>query len=225
MSKKSILITGGTGNLGKAVVEKFNKQHHVIALVRKIPKQPIEHVVYYETDLTNASQTTEVIQSIIKDHTIQAAILTTGGYRGGTLSETSGEDIDKLIDLNFYTTYNVVRPLFEHMKLQNNGRIILTGARPAIQPKDGTSMVGYTLAKSMLITLAEILNAAGKSHNVITSVIIPGTIDTPENREAMPNANTANWVKPDSIAAIIDFLCSSQADPLRDPIIKVWGNS
>ena len=225
MSKKSILITGGTGNLGKAVIEKFSKHYHIIALVRKTPEQPVADVSYYETDLTNESQTGEIIQIILKQNTIHAAVLTTGGYRGGTLLETLKGDLDKLIDLNFYTTYHVVRPLFEQMKLQNNGRIILTGARPAIQPKDGTAMVGYTLAKSMLISLAEILNAAGKNHNVITSVIIPGTIDTPENREAMPKADTAKWVKPESIAEIIDFLCSTQADPLRDPIIKVWGNS
>jgi NAD(P)-dependent dehydrogenase (short-subunit alcohol dehydrogenase family) len=86
-------------------------------------------------------------------------------------------------------------------------------------------MVAYGLAKSLIFRLAELLNDEGKSHGVVTSVIIPSTIDTPQNRKAMPDANPDNWVKAEEIADVIYYYCSDEARSLREPVIKVYGNS
>ncbi len=69
------------------------------------------------------------------------------------------------------------------------------------------------------------LNAEGKKKSIITSVIVPSTLDTPQNRSAMPDANFANWVKPEDIAEIMHFTISDKAKVLREPIIKVYGNA
>jgi NAD(P)-dependent dehydrogenase (short-subunit alcohol dehydrogenase family) len=105
------------------------------------------------------------------------------------------------------------------------GRIVLVGARPALQPRDGASNVAYGLSKSLVLRLAEILNAEGADHNVVTSVIIPSTIDTPDNRAAMPKADFTKWVRPEDIAATIAFILSQPAQMLREPVFKVYGDA
>ena len=68
-------------------------------------------------------------------------------------------------------------------------------------------MIAYGLAKSLIFRLAELMNEEGKAHNVVTSVIVPSTIDTPQNRKAMPDANPNNWVKAEEIANVIYYYC------------------
>jgi hypothetical protein len=69
------------------------------------------------------------------------------------------------------------------------------------------------------------MNDEAKGHNVVTSVVVPSTIDTPQNRKAMPDADFDKWVKPEAIADVIYFHCSDAAAVLREPVIKVYGNS
>jgi NAD(P)-dependent dehydrogenase (short-subunit alcohol dehydrogenase family) len=91
--------------------------------------------------------------------------------------------------------------------------------------KSSKGMVAYGLTKSLIFRLAELMNDEAKGQNVVTSVIVPSTIDTAQNRKAMPGADPRKWVKAEEIAAIISFYCSEQAAILREPVIKVYGNS
>jgi NAD(P)-dependent dehydrogenase (short-subunit alcohol dehydrogenase family) len=86
-------------------------------------------------------------------------------------------------------------------------------------------MVAYTLAKSLLFKFAELLNQDAKGKNVTATVIVPSTIDTPANRNSMPNANPSNWVKPQEIAGILEFIVSEQASSLREPVLKIYNNA
>ena len=86
-------------------------------------------------------------------------------------------------------------------------------------------MVAYGLAKSLIFRLAELMNDEARGSNVVTSVIVPSTIDTPQNRESMPDAKFDNWVKPEAIADIIYFYDSDSASVIREPVIKVYNNS
>ena len=92
-------------------------------------------------------------------------------------------------------------------------------------PKDGKNVIAYALSKSLLFNLAEYLNAEGASQNVVTSVIVPSTIDTPANRESMPKADFSKWVRPEEIAGVMEFICSQKADSVREPVYKIYGNS
>ena len=69
------------------------------------------------------------------------------------------------------------------------------------------------------------MNDEAKSHNVVTAVIVPSTIDTPQNRQSMPNADPTKWVKPEQIAEVIYFHCTDGASALREPILKVYNNA
>jgi len=109
------------------------------------------------------------------------------------------------------------------MEQPEGGRIILIGARPALFANEGKNAVAYALSKSLVFKLAELLNAEGQSKKVITTVIVPGTIDTAANRNAMPEADFSQWVNPEAIAETMLFLCSENASAWREPIIKMFG--
>jgi NAD(P)-dependent dehydrogenase (short-subunit alcohol dehydrogenase family) len=225
---RTIFITGASGNLGKAVVEKFvSTSNRVIATVspgKNLPFQVVGDVETVEADVTNETSVNKVIQSVLeKNRTIDAAVLLVGGFAMGNVDETDGTALKKMFSINFETAYFCARPLFEQMQKQKGGRIVLIGARPALLASAGKGMIAYALSKSLLFKLAELLNAEGATSNVITSVVVPGTIDTPQNREAMPEADFSKWVTPDTIAEVIHFAISNSS--LHEPIFKVYGNS
>jgi NAD(P)-dependent dehydrogenase (short-subunit alcohol dehydrogenase family) len=228
--KKNILITGASGNLGRAAVEKFIKEgYRVIAIVSpgtSLGFDSGKNVVTYEADLTIEKSVDEMIGKVIADHqTIDAAILTVGGYVGGTVETTDGAIIQKMISLNFYTAYFVARPVFQQMMKQGTGRIVLVGSRPALEAAEGKKSFAYALSKSLVFKLAELLNAEALGKDIVTSVIVPSTIDTPANRQAMPNANFSNWVTVDDITEAIYFLAMEKGRALRAPVWKLYANA
>ena len=127
--------------------------------------------------------------------------------------------------LNFETAYNVARPVFVQMMKQGAGRIFLVGSRPGLDMSNANGMVAYGLGKSLIFRLAELMNAEAKGTNVVTSVIVPSTIDTPQNRQSMPDADFTKWVTPESIAAIIFFHTTVAAAALRDPVVKMYNKA
>lgn len=228
--KKNVLITGASGNLGKATVERFLKEgYHIIATVS--PGKTLEYdapgVQTYEADLTDEKAADAVIKKIYADHAqLHAALLLVGGYAPGSIEKTDGSLLKKMLSLNFDTAYFVARPVFQQMLTQKDGgRIILIGSRPALQPKEGKNSFAYALSKSLIFKLADFLNAEGSSRGVTTSVIVPSTIDTEANRSAMPDKDFTSWVKPEQIAASIAFICSGDANALRESVLKIYNRA
>src|SRR6185436_2917530 len=228
---KTASVTGASGNMGHAVVKKFIDQgFKVIGTV--IPNDPVamdfpadkfEKIV---VDLMNEGAAQQFIDTILSTHkTIDAAVLTVGGFATGKITETKTSDILKQYKLNFETAYNVARPIFTQMLKQNSGRIFLIGSKPGLDHRNGKGMVAYGLAKSLIFRLAELMNDESKGTDIVTSVIVPSTIDTPQNRQSMPDAKFDNWVKPEAIADIIYFHCSPEASALREPVIKIYNNA
>lgn len=228
---KTVIITGASGNLGKASVEKFiGEGYKVIATVTPGKTLGFEvkgDVETYEADLTDEKSVTGVISQIISKHkTIDAALLLVGGYASGGVKETDGAVLKKMFTLNFDTAYFVARPVFQHMLQQGSGgRLIFVGSRPALRAKEANKSLGYALSKSLIFKLADALNAAGSSSNVTASVVVPSTIDTPVNRQAMPNADFTAWVKPEEIADAMAHLCSSESNAWRETVLKIYGRS
>ena len=225
------IVTGASGNMGQAVIKKFiDEGYKVIGTI--IPNDPVpmdfpadklEKVV---VDLMNEDDSEKFVSNIVSKYgSVDAAVLTVGGFAMGSIAETKTSDIAKQYKLNFETAYNAARPIFVQMLKQNTGRIFIIGSRPGLEAKSGKGMVAYGLAKSLIFRLAELMNDEAKGKNVVTSVVVPSTIDTPQNRKAMPDADPAKWVKPEAIADAIYFYCTDAAAVLREPIIKVYNNS
>lgn len=228
---KTAIVTGATGNMGKAVAEKFLQEGYaVIGTVNKQePAETNTTASRYETiavDLMNeAEAATFVSNTIEKYKSIEAAILTVGGFAMGTIASTSTADILHQYKLNFETAYHVARPVFLQMMKQKSGRIFLIGSKPGISAANSKGVVAYSLGKSLIFRLAELMNEEAKGTNVVTTVVVPSTIDTPQNRKAMPDAPFENWVKPEAIANVIYYYCTVEADVLREPVIKVYNNA
>ena len=101
----------------------------------------------------------------------------------------------------------------------------MIGSKPGSDMRNSKATVAYGLAKSLIFRLAELMNEEAKAHNVVTSVIVPSIIDTPQNRKSMIDADFSKWVSPDDIAGVIYFYCTPAAAVLREPVIKVYGHS
>jgi NAD(P)-dependent dehydrogenase (short-subunit alcohol dehydrogenase family) len=228
---RTVIITGANGNLGTTVTNAFlAKDYKVIATVRKdedlaeLPQH--KNLQAAVIDLAREEETAQFVQEVIKEHgAIDGALLLVGGFAMGEIGTTGSQDIKKQITLNFDTAYHVARPLFGHMMERKTGRIIFIGARPALQASAGKNLVAYGLSKSMLFKLAEYLNAEAKGTDVTVSVLAPSTIDTEPNRRSMPDADFDKWVKPGALAEVMEFIVSGKGDPLRETVLKVYGNA
>lgn len=226
---KTAIVTGATGNLGVAIINKFiGDEFRVVGtlIANDAAQQPTGRLERVVVDLTNEEESAKFISDVIaKYSSIDVAVLTVGGFAMGPVVDTKTSDIAKQYRLNFETAYNVARPIFAQMLKQNSGKIFFVGSKPGLDAGHSKGMVAYGLAKSLIFRLAELMNDEAKGTNVVISVIVPGTIDTQQNRKAMPESDPENWVKPESIADIIYFYSSDAASVIREPVIKVYNNS
>lgn len=229
--EKTVIITGASGNLGTAAVKKMlGEGYRVVAVSNSRSNfgfaEGNKNFEHQSVNLMNEEDAQAFAEDVINRYeTIDAALLLAGGFAMGDVEATGGEDLRKMYSLNFETAYYVVRPLFTHMLRKGFGRIAFVGARPALAPANGKSMIAYALSKSLLFKLSELLNETSKGKNVVSSVIVPSIIDTPQNREAMPDAGFDKWVSAEQIADILAFICSDKADSLRETVYKVYNNA
>lgn len=214
---RNILITGAAGNLGTVVTDYFvDRGHTVFALVspgKASQANQKKGLSYWETDLTNEDLTAQVVDKIVKQHShIDAAFLFAGGFGMGDIAASSLETIHKMLAINFDTAYTVTRAVYQHMSgREAGGKVVFVGAKPALETGSGSAMVGYTLSKTLLFKLADMLNADSAKSKVSCSVIVPGTIDTTANRQSMPKADFSAWVKPETIAQELEKILLADA--------------
>lgn len=155
---------------------------------------------------------------------ISALVLLVGGFGMGNIGNTSTDDIQKMVALNFNTAYNLIKPYLANAKSQSQqGNIIVVGAKPATNLSGSGETLAYALSKAMVMNLAEVINGSTKEHNVKASVVIPSIIDTPPNRSSMPDANFSDWVQPSAIAQLMVQICSKDFSPVRDGVYKIYG--
>lgn len=229
MKKKTAIVTGAAGNLGRAVVAKLiGENFNVIGIVHKSAAADQFENNYEEkvVDLLDKNTVENTVNAIVEKHgSIDVAVFTAGGFAMGDIASTTVEDIRKQIQLNFETAYNITRPVFLQMLKQNNGRIFLIGSKAGEDTSKAKAVAAYGLSKSLIFNLTKILNAEAGEKNVVTTVVVPGTIDTPQNRQSMPDADFTKWVLPQQIADVIYFYTTKNADTVREPVIKIYNGS
>ena len=227
---KVALVTGSVGNLGKAVTEKLSDAGFTVIGIVEPGKNDLpakKTTVYRSLDLTDYNATKSLIQEIKSSYgKIDAIVCLVGGFEMGNILETTNDDLQRMIELNFNTAFNIVRPTLSIMKEQSEiGRIILVGAKPVYDQSAAGAVFSYALSKSMVVKLAEIINANASDYNAVATVIVPSIIDTPANREAMPDADFSDWVTTASIAEQIALVCGEKGKDLRETVLKIYGNS
>ena len=225
------IVSGANGNLGKAVVTKFLQEGYAVSGT-VIPQQAgatlfdNENFAKKVIDLADENATLQMVKEIVeKEGSIDIAVLTVGGFAMGDIEHTTSADILKQYQLNFETTYHLARPVFLQMLKQGSGRIFFIASRPGLDSSKSKGMVAYGLSKTLVIRLSELLNHEAKGKDIVSTVVVPSTIDTPENRKSMPDANFASWVRAEDIANIIYLHTTPDMKVLRETVLKVYGNS
>ena len=222
--ERNIIVTGAAGNLGRAVVSKFKREgYRVIALVEPESGDELEEADdVYEVDVTDEAS----VQDFAKEYQLQygevdAIGLLVGGFAMGDIENTSIEDLEKMIRLNFYSAFNMVKNFLPVMKKADFGNFLFVGARPALQPEDGKGVVAYALSKRMVEELANYVAEEAKGTRIRAHLFVPSIIDTPPNREAMPDSDFSLWVSPADIAEAMHYAVNNPA--LRNMTFKLYG--
>jgi len=226
----SIIITGANGGLGTAVTNRLVEDGYRVLAVTGVSGPgalaKIKNLTSFQVDLMNQDQAESFVNNAIMTADLNAAVLLVGGFAMGRLADTRKEDLEKMIGLNFYSAFNIVKPLMKHfLSRPEGGRFILVGSRPGLDASAGKDFFAYSLSKAMVFKLAEFINAEGKDKGVDAVVIVPSTIDTESNRKAMPNADFSRWVPPAAIADTVAFYLSPAGKMIREGIVKLYNRS
>lgn len=227
------IITGSTGGLGKAVTQSFLKAEHKVAvtftsessfevLTSEIPStQDSLHAV--KTNVLDETAVNSLVNSVLdKFGRIDYLINIVGGFLGGVpIVETTEAQWDKMMNLNLKSAFFCSKHVLPTMIKQAEGKIINIGAKGGLKAASGMS--AYSASKAGVINFTQALAEEGRRHNITANAVVPGIIDTPDNRQAMPDADFEKWVKPEAIAELILFLCSGEADAISGALIPIYG--
>ncbi len=223
--RRNSIVTGASGNLGEAVARRFfDEGYNVTGTFGHGDATAIaRNGVLWENnivDLKNEKAAGEFVAGCTrKFRPVDVAVLTAGGYAPGDLEHTIVENITQQMEINFLTAYNIIRPLFPHMLKYGRGKIYLIGSLSGEHAPRSASSLAYGLSKSLLFRLAEALQPQAAEKGVTFTVIVPSTIDTPQNRKAMPDADFSKWTSPDVIASIIYEDAQSATQPGKEPAV------
>jgi NAD(P)-dependent dehydrogenase (short-subunit alcohol dehydrogenase family) len=231
---KVIMITGAAGNLGSATARAFQTgdaslvlvDRHLEDLEAEFPDLDGDEThMFIGADLLDPGAVEGMVYEVVRHFDrLDVLINIVGGFRMGTpVHETPLETWDFMMDLNAKTVLIMARAAVPHMLQQGSGKIVNIGARAAL--KGSARMAAYVASKSAVLRLTESMAAELKAKGINVNCIMPGTIDTPENREAMPKANHDKWVAPEAIADVIRFLASDGARAVHGACIPVYGLS
>lgn len=226
-----VLVTGAVGNLGTAVVNKFAAAGARLVLADRSADRVTEHFADLAgdhlrvggVDVTDEASIAKMTQQAIdRFGRIDTVVNTVGGFRAGTpVHETPTETWELMLNLNVRSAVLISRAIVPGMIERGAGCIINIGAGAGL--KGGANAAAYSASKSAIIRITESMAAELKEHGINVNCILPGTIDTPQNRAAMPKADTSRWVTPDSLADVIHFLASPAARDVNGVALPVYG--
>lgn len=235
IAQKVILITGASGNLGVATARTLREAGACLALFDRdetvlnatfpdLVDDP-DCVLNTCADVTDIKQFRLSFARVIERFgRVDGLVHTVGGYQAGRpLHETPVSSLERMFRLNVQTAFVASKVVIPEMLSRKSGKIILTGARAAFHGRP--NMAAYSAAKAAVIRLTESLSEEVRGSGINVNCVVPGTIDTPQNRTAMPEADPEKWVRPESLAAVILFLASSLARDIHGAAIPVYGHS
>ena len=234
-SENVIIITGATGNLGSVTSHAFQAAGQRTVLVDRSQERlremfagiadSLEHFLAGGVDLSDpASLGKLVADTLARFGRIDALVHTVGAWRGGKpVHEADLADWDFLFSVNLRTTLLCCRAVIPQMLKQGRGKIVNVASRDGLAGSAGYA--AYSASKSAVLRLTEALAEEVKDSNINVNCIMPGAIDTPQNRAASPKADFSKWVEPSAIADVIQFLASESARAINGAAIPVFGTS
>jgi NAD(P)-dependent dehydrogenase (short-subunit alcohol dehydrogenase family) len=221
----TVLVAGGTGYLGNAVVRELIGSGYDVAATwvveRERERLESERVELIEADLFDADQ---VEAAMVAVGELEAVVNLVGGFSDGPrVHETDPDEFEKMLRLNVMPGFLLARAAMPRMIERGGGAFVGVSARPALRPFAGAA--GYISSKAAVLALVQALDAEYKNDGIRCNAILPSVIDTPANREAMPDADHAKWVPPEQIAKVVRFLVSEDSAPTSGAAVPVYGRA
>ena len=222
-----VLVTGVSGALGSALAEAFDAAGATVCgadIVAPDDEDALvdpETVEFYETDATDESSVEETVGTMLDEHgRLDALCNVAGTWRGGDpIHETDVDEFDTLLDVNLRSMFLVSKHAIPHLR-ETEGAIVSVSARSSLEGGEGDGP--YRASKASVRLLTETI-AEENLGTVRANAIMPSVIDTPMNREMMPDADHDEWVDPADIADVVLFLCSSEAGVTSGAAVPVYG--
>lgn len=227
-----MIVTGAAGNLGRATALRLAGQglnlvcvdrtaEALNAMVQTLPANA-NVLTFSGADLSNPA----VAQAMVEAATdsfggVDGLINTVGGFATGPVNGDALDQWDLMLNLNARVALVTSIAVLPTMQAARYGRIVHIAAAPGL--KAGANQAAYAASKAAVLRLTESIAAEHRGNRITANCILPGTIDTPQNRAAMPDAKVSDWVSPDAIARLIAFLVSSEAAVVTGAAIPATG--
>jgi NAD(P)-dependent dehydrogenase (short-subunit alcohol dehydrogenase family) len=223
-----VLIAGGTGALGTAVVRELLDAGHDCAVtwivdveVERGRAEFGDRAKFIRADLLDPAGADEAVGAVPD---LEAVVDLVGGFASGPLvHETTPEDFDRMMRLNLTPAFNLARAAMPRLVERGGGSFVAVSARPALRPFAGAS--AYVTAKAAVLAFVQALDADYRQKGIRANAILPSVIDTPANRRDQPDADHSKWVQPAEIARVVRFLVSDDAVVVTGGAIPVYGRA
>ena len=222
-----VMVTGAGGALGSAVAEAFSMAGATVAAVDVVERAEatvdLEAVEYYRGDLTDESDVERVLGDVVADHgRLDALCNVAGTWKGGDpIDRTDEETFDLLFSVNLKTMFLASKHAIPYLR-EGGGAVVSVSARSSLSGGEGDGP--YRASKAGVRLLTETI-AEENLGAVRANAIMPSVIDTPMNREMMPDADSDKWVDPADIAEVVVFLCSDAAGVTSGAAVPVYGEA
>ena len=220
-----VVITGAKGGLGTTVTEAFLAAGAtVVGISRSIKQTDFTHKNFtaVQADFSSGAAVSQAAGEIAtRFGRVDALVHVMGGFAGGTVAETDDETWRRMLDLNLNSGFYAARAFIPYLCKAGSGRVIVVGSKAAESPHAG--LAAYVTSKAALVMLVRTIAAENADAGVTANVVMPGTMDTPGNRSAMPNADFSKWVPPTDVANLILWLAGEQAGNVNGAVIPISG--
>jgi NAD(P)-dependent dehydrogenase (short-subunit alcohol dehydrogenase family) len=228
---RHVVVTGGTGALGTAVVGKLIEDGaicHVPYLHEEEAKR-FPHSTHKSVSLTalgNLADEAAVATYYDGIGKLWASIHIAGGFAFAPIEKSDKALLMGQVETNLVSAYLCCRAAVQAFRRAGSGgRIVNIAARPALEPRQGASMTAYTAAKAAVAALTVALGEEVAKDGILVNAVAPSIMDTPANRKSMPKADFSAWPKVEEVAATIVFLASPQNAVTRSAVVPVYGRS
>ncbi len=225
MRGKTIMLTGAAGNLGRAVIARLLADGAVVVALDR-PGPGLAALTGVRTmavsDLADEAVCSAAVSAVLAAHgRLDGVVHTVGGFAWAGLAESPAALWEAQFRMNVITTLNVLRAAAMHMRVAGHGSIVAVGAGAAQRAPAGMS--AYAAAKSAVHRMVESFADELKGENVRVNAVLPGTMDTAQNRADMPDADASKWARTSEVADTIAFLLSDAASGITGALLPVPG--